>query len=181
VVLPVLMVGILLDGAASEVRGHKHRASARSIFDFDLDREYENHAKHYWAGLREISRLPDDLTIATSEVGLPGALNPAKNILDLAGLNHTGIATGRISPTLAVENHRSDIIYLHPGYLTISRDLYGSDFFKSNYDLFPMESLGARMPVAIYKSSRHHAAMKAILEGHLDRAKPDGRSGGAGR
>jgi len=44
-----------------------------------------------WFGLDEFSALPNDLTIATTEVGLPAAMNPEKTIVDLTGLNENGL------------------------------------------------------------------------------------------
>ncbi|MGB8648191.1 MAG: hypothetical protein WCF84_23340, partial [Anaerolineae bacterium] len=76
---PVLRV--LRDTAQQHLLGH-----------FAFFEDYGGEWPYEWAGLETLSKLPDDMVIATTEIGVLSAANPRKTVVDMAGLNETGFA-----------------------------------------------------------------------------------------
>lgn len=123
-----------------------------------------------WFMLSEFSRGPDDLVIATTEVGLPLALNPRKKIIDLAGLNETEIAHQGFKASTFFNRHQPDLIYLpHPDYVEMIQEIQSDPFFQKHYELFPAEFIKAKMSVALKRESRHYGPMKGLMIKNLQR------------
>ena len=117
-----------------------------------------------WIALERISRLPDDLVIATTEVGLPGVLNLDKIILDMAGLQNTSFAHAPFSANLLLAKDRPDMIYMpHPHYKKMIREIESHPLFLSDYDFFPAERYNALSGVAIRRQSSHYPDLRRIL------------------
>jgi hypothetical protein len=114
-----------------------------------------------WPGLSAFSALPDDLKIATTEVGYPAAMNPRKEIIDLAGLNHTGLALGRVSLQEVIRTRHPDVVYLpHPDYVEMNEAIQADPYFRAHYDQF---ASAARLSVAVFRESRYGIVLRAIL------------------
>jgi hypothetical protein len=155
---------------AQEIRGGRF---AR----FDMIEHYRANWQRLWFALDAVSTLPDDLILATTEVGLPAALNPRKTIIDLAGLNHPEIARRGFSAANLVAQYRPDLVYLpHWHYREMIQQLLGDPRFVADYDYRSPEALDAWMGVAVRRSGRHAGA----LQGLLDRNGPT-RAAGSGR
>jgi hypothetical protein len=134
----------------------------------------------YWYRLDRFVSLPDDLVIATTEVGLPGVLAPRKTIVDLAGLNERQFAREPFSAERLFARHRPDLLYLpHPNYVEMTRaieerlETEGYDFYTARE--LHMDFFG----LAIRRDSRHYDAMKRIVEmepgaGGAATSSPDG-------
>jgi hypothetical protein len=118
----------------------------------------------YWARLDKVSGLPDDLVIASTEVGMLAAVNSKKVVVDLAGLNERRFAHQRFSAERFFEAYKPDLIYMpHPHYEEMIEALRKSAAFK-DYDELDKKAVGAReFGVALRKSSKHYPAMKAIF------------------
>ena len=118
-----------------------------------------------WFGLESFSRLPDDLVIATTEVGHVAALNPGKSILDLSGLNDNDLVLRRTPARELLRRRRPDLIYVpHEDYQRLREEILEDPAFASGYEYFPPAErywLG----VAVRRSSAHHAALRAIMAG----------------
>ena len=124
----------------------------------------------HWFMLSEFSRGPDDLEIATSEVGLPLALNPRKTIIDLAGLNETEIAQEGFKASTFFKRHQPDLIYLpHPDYVEMIQAIESDPYFQRHYELFPAEFIRAKMSVALKRESPHYPPMKGLMIKNLQR------------
>ncbi len=127
----------------------------------------------FWPGLDELSALPNDLVIATTEVGLPGALNPEKVIVDMAGLNETAIAHRGFSADWLFENYLPDWIYLpHPHYVEMISEIEGHPFFQNSYDYLPGKKMGTEMGVALLKASPYFGEMNRIRKEAIERLRP---------
>ena len=139
--------------------------SHRNVFNFQPAKIAKNAgALKYWARLDQFSALPDDLVIATTEVGFPGALNPKKVIVDLAGLNERRFAMQPLSAERLFAAYRPDLIYMpHPHYVEMTKSIEAHPDFKKDYEVFSSRQVGAsQFGLAIRKDSPHYAAMRTI-------------------
>ncbi len=127
--------------------------------------DYFTHWTNYWPALFEVSRLPDDLVIATTEVGRAGSLNPRKKIIDLSGLNEPFIAKNGFNGDWFFEKAVPDLLYLpHPDYVRMNLEMTSDRRFAQNYDLIPAEFTGqATLRVAVRRKSPHHAELLRIF------------------
>lgn len=132
-----------------------------------------------WFALDRLTELPDDLVIATTEVGHPGALLPGKTIVDLAGLNDAGLVRSGMRPAAVFLRRPPDWIYLpHGDYREFREAIEADPYFVAHYDVFRVGSLGSarvetggsvvRKPywldVAIRRDGPHAATLRALLE-----------------
>lgn len=137
------------------------RQATRVLFRFEINEMYKISKADYWYRLHEVSALPDEVSIATTEVGMVAAMNPGKRIIDLAGLNDTRLAEGTLSLTDALAAHPPDLIYLpHPHYVQMRKQLLQSPLLKDQYIVLEEDSLSAKagkpmaMGVAILKNGK---------------------------
>ena len=121
----------------------------------------------YWFKLDLFSALPDDLVMATTEVGMLAALNPRKIVVDLAGLNERGLAHRRFQAASFFEKYHPDLIYMpYSHYKEMIEDIQKSAAFK-DYEAFDRNALGTKdFGLAINKRSPHYEAMKTIITRH---------------
>lgn len=120
-----------------------------------------------WLGLDGFSRLPDDLVIATTEVGYPGVLNPGKTIVDLSGLHDAVFALEGFSGEALFARYQPDLVMIPTRhYADIRGALLGHPEFRNGYDFVrPEGSLG----IGLRRASPHYAAMLEVLR--LSRAR----------
>jgi hypothetical protein len=131
---------------------------------FDPVIEYRARYAKYWLFLDKFSTLPDDLIIATGEVGRVAAMNPRKTILDLSGLNDTDIALHGFSAARFFAVHKPDLMYLpHPHYREAWEEILRNPAFAREYDLYPAEDYGVTLDVAVNKASPLYAEMTRIM------------------
>ena len=117
----------------------------------------------YWYKLDEFAKLPDDLVIATTEVGFLSAINPNKIIIDLAGLNDRAFAHHPFDAELLLGRYRPDLIYMpHEDYRTLTETLVSSPQFAHYRHFSKYHTRTRRFGVAIRKDSRHFEAMNAL-------------------
>lgn len=161
-VVVVIVGGVLFRGALAGSVARMH-----TIGEFDVQSYYLSYLHDYWYRLDEISRLPDDLVLGTTEVGVPAALNPGKKIIDIAGLNNTEIARHGFNAALILRLYTPDIFYLpHPHYTEMNREIQNDPMFKTRYEFFSAGELGAVMGMAIRRDSKYYGTLRRIaLEG----------------
>lgn len=129
----------------------------------------ENYRKTFyarnWFRLNDFSALPDDLVIATTEVGYPAALNPGKIIVDMAGLNEKDFALNQFSAEGFFEKYRPDLIYLpHPDYKPMIEALTTYPYYLKQYQYFPRQQLGTDLfGIAIRRDSKYYKEMLEIV------------------
>jgi len=135
------------------------------ITNFDIYYEYSERWKAYWYKLDEFSKLPDDLTIATTEIGRPSAMNPDKNIIDLTGLNETDFAHNGFSADFLFRKYHPDLIYLpHPYYQKTIKEITNNNFFKEHYEYFTKKEIcDALMEIALYRDGKYYLILRNIL------------------
>jgi hypothetical protein len=151
---------------------HTLNPAAGSYRGFDVTEEYRARWTAYWFRLDEFSRLPDDLVIATTEVGHPLAMNPGKTILDLTGLNDTGIAHDGFRADSFFRSHQPDLIYLpHPDYREMIQQICGDPFFIGHYELFSSTELSTTMAMALYRDSEYYRQMLQVVSENTPRRR----------
>lgn len=135
-------------------------------FDFDrfaLAAEKKDGPRTYWYKLDEFARLPDDLVIATTEVGFLSAINPNKVIIDLAGLNDRVFAHQPFDAQVLLDRYRPDLIYMpHEDYRAITEALVGSPGFAGYRHYSKFHTKTRKFGVAIRLDSPHYEAMNAL-------------------
>jgi len=130
---------------------------------FDLCAELEDCWSCYWPHLAEIARLPDDLVIASTEVGHLLAVEGELTVIDMTGLNETTIAHGGFSAEYLIERYDPDIIYMpHPDYLDMTLDLVGCSAFTERYILVDDPRGEYFLDLALNRTGRHFAELAAI-------------------
>ncbi len=136
-----------------------------SLAHFTVLNSYKSTWYARWFCLDEFSTLPNDLVIATTEVGHPAALNPDKTIVDLAGLNETDFAHKGFSADLLFQKYQPDLIYMpDPLYEQMIEQISGNPYFIEHYDYFSAQELDVRMGVALRRDSKYYSAMREIAE-----------------
>ena len=144
------------------VENHKIMVSGLNLLNY-----YQNDPSyHYLYRLDEFSSLPNNLVMATTEVGYPSVLNPHKLIVDLAGLNETDFAHNRsFSAELLFRKYHPDVIFMpHPHYQEMIQMISQNSYFRDHYDYLSLHDFGVKMGVALYKDSKYYQAMKKIVE-----------------
>lgn len=128
---------------------------------FDLQTAYDYLYIDNWYALDELSKLNDDIVIATTEIGLPGVMNPRKTIIDMAGLNDLDIALNGFSAEwLMADKNQPDWIYMpFPHYEGMWYAIFNHAVFKDEYQFFTAQSLGTSMDVAVKRDSKFYSIM----------------------
>lgn len=131
---------------------------------FDAKATYQAEAKDYLPKLDALGRFPDDLSIATTEVGMPSALYPNRIVYDLAALNSPVLMAEGLTAATILKYCPADILYLpHPDYKQLNTDLAASSEFAAHYAVVPKDSLKAMMGVAIRKDGKYAGDLMEVF------------------
>jgi hypothetical protein len=146
------------------VRSVANLAHAPRLQNFGVLEHYRaDWPSRMWARLDRVAQLPDDIVIATTEVGYPGVLNPRKTIIDLAGLNDTEFATHGFSADRLFARSHPDLFYLTTRhYAEIRGGLFGNRQFATGYEL--LQPPGG-LVIALRRASPHYATLRAAITG----------------
>jgi len=135
-----------------------------SIGRFDLQTSYDALYTDIWYKLDTLSTLNDNIVIATTEIGLPGVMNPRKTIIDLAGLNDPQMAHNGFSAEYLLVDIQPDWLYMpFPHYEAMWYSIFNDAKFQEHYHYIPAQALGTAMDVAILRSSPHYRDMLEIV------------------
>jgi hypothetical protein len=152
----------LVLATAAEFQPNDRIAKAAVLCPVGSPEEQQTKLRNAWPGINLLTALPDDLVIATTEVGQPGVMSPRRPIIDLSGLNDAQVARGAWSPTQAVLAGKADVVYLHPDYKGMNRGFTENARFNAEYGLFQPQ--GARaLTVFVRRDSNHRAAILDAL------------------
>lgn len=129
----------------------------QQFMNFDPLAAYDSRYRRNWYQLDAVSSLPDDLVMATTEVGLVAALNPEKRIIDLSGLNTPQIAHfGFSADWLFQESQMPDLLYLpFPHYRNMIVEIETHPIFLRDYVYYPADMMGMNMGIAVYRQSSY--------------------------
>jgi len=144
-------------------------ARGKPFFDLPATANLEGWSRQWWYRLETLSRLPDDVVWATTEIGLPGVLNPRRTIVDLSGLNEKRFAQHGFRADDLFGRYAPDLIYMPPeDYREMNDELLAYQEFQWGYELIPAGTLGTKLSIALRKRSPHYAEMRAAV---LDAAR----------
>ncbi|WP_437691749.1 hypothetical protein [Sorangium sp. So ce176] len=119
----------------------------------------------YWFAIDRVSTLPDDLVIATTEVGMLGAMNLEKTIIDMAGLNDRRFALEPFSAERFFAAYKPDLIYMpHPHYVKMIEELEAHPEM-SRYVVYSKKKLGtSQFGIAVRRESRYFERLQQIVK-----------------
>lgn len=105
-------------------------------------------------------------SVATTEVGMPGVVNPGLSVLDLVGLNDTNIALGHQTLPEAIESGHIDLVYLptEEFYPEERAAILGAPSFLQQYRVFPAATIGALEDVGVRTDSQYAPQLLACLD-----------------
>lgn len=174
VILGLALFSSLAPQLTTAGRAFAGAVSGKRAFSFNLDRMARSgpFAKN-WYKVASLRGLPDDLTLAATEIGGLGAVLPNKRITDMAGLTDPDFALTRFDAARLFADP-PDVIYMpHPDYREMNRALLDSPAM-AEYEVYSKEALGTfAFGVAIHKSSRHYARLHALMpKPKVDAAPP---------
>jgi hypothetical protein len=159
--LAVSAVALLLTVLA-ELKPNDRIAKAAVLCPTASMQERQVLLRNVWPGINLLSAMPNDLSIATTEVGQPGVLSPHRAIIDLSGLNDPRVASGAWSPVEAVLLAKADVVYLHPDYKGMNRAFAASTEFARDYE--PFQPKGPRaLSVFVRRDSKYRAGILDAL------------------
>lgn len=178
----LLLLALLIPDTKSrnlwlDIQSHERRIDRLNTKD-----EYSSRAfnRLFWRDLDRFSTLPDDLVIATTEVGHPAEFNPHKTVIDLAGLNETDFALHPFTPERLFAKYQPDLFYMpHPDYRGMNASLLNYPRLLQEYELFPARGRqDSELAIALWRKSRYYLQMRQIvLEGERTRSKSNGSAG----
>ncbi len=124
----------------------------------------------FWFAMDRLAALPDDLVLATTDVGRLAALHPGKRVIDMAGLNETAFAHQRFTAARLFADCRPDVLYMpHHGYRRMNAEVRACPQFVEQYHLFTARQLAASSgievvgDVALWKRSRYYPALVEMM------------------
>lgn len=160
--LPLLVFAVAIGAAAFLQRPRDIR---RTMGQFEMKAVYQQLGQHNWPYLERFSILPDDLSMAATELGILSALNPGKTIYDLTGLNDPILAENGFDMRRFLGEQDPDLIYLpHPDYKSLTDKLLSSAEFQDRYLIYPPEALNSYLGIALKRTSPYFYQMKNIVE-----------------
>jgi hypothetical protein len=175
-------IGVMAWSAHSAYLGHLDQEARAAAVDrpytYKWDwREVLAHRRStlctYWFMLDDVSILPDDLVIATTEVGYVAATNPRKTLIDLAGLNQTDFAHRGFSPELLFEKLRPDFIYMpHYHYTRMIQQIESYPAFKRDFVYLRRETIQRDFGIAYRRDGRHGRQIQQAIAHQLEETQP---------
>jgi len=142
-------------------------ATVIGVGRFDVETAYRYLYEDNWFGLLELSKLDNDLVIATTEIGIPGVLNPDKQIIDLAGLNNPEMVQQGFSAERLLQTEKPDWIYMpFPHYEDLWYNIFTHPAFESDYQYISAQTLGTSMDVAIRRASPFYQDMLEVVNNY---------------
>jgi hypothetical protein len=160
----LVLSGLLLYYGVDSARSLKLSDPGEHLAVFDAGRTYKKDLQDYWARLDAIAGLPDALSIATTEVGMPAALYPQRIIYDLAGLNSPALVREGLTAEAVLLHCPADLIYMpHEHYAQFSNSLTTSQEFGKRYTVLLPLDVKAAMGVAIRNDSPFAPALRKIF------------------
>jgi hypothetical protein len=174
-----LLSWTLIPKAIQAVWFIKERVKDKSFANYNLLEDAQKNGSITWFCLDKFSMLPNDLVIATTDVGLPCALNLNKTIVDLAGLNEKTFALKDFSADTLFQKYAPDVLYLpHPHYLEMRDAIGNHPVFRERYEFYPEAILyRTRNGLGIRKDSPYYPALQKMVRDSM----PDWLSWGVDR
>lgn len=130
----------------------------------DASSAYEALGRDNWPCLPAINALPSSLSIASTELGILGALNYDRRIIDLSGLHDAEAAHTGFNPDKLIHVQRPDLIYLpQADYAELHAAMVAHPDFARLYLSYPATTLDAFQGMALRRDSPFFAQMQAAV------------------
>ena len=124
--------------------------------------------RNNWPCLPAINALPSSLSIASTELGILGALNVDRRIIDLSGLHDAEAASYGFNPDKLIHLQRPDLIYLpQDDYAEMRAALLAHPDLERLYLVYPAVALDAFQGMALRRDSPFFAQMQAAVTRRL--------------
>jgi hypothetical protein len=165
--LEFVVVGAIIAGPIlhlPEIVGELRSAGPRLATLHDIDDPDGRFAPAFRV-LRTLHALPDDLVIASSEVGLVGLYGRFKRVIDLAGLHDPRHVRGGFSADRLLREDCPDFLMLpHPDYRSIAVEIINHPVYRADYELY--DRMKTKFwNVALLRSSPYYPRLRAVMEG----------------
>lgn len=136
----------------------------RSLGHLDVATAYRELGRNNWPYLQEFVYLGDSLRMASTELGILGAMAPRNVIDDLSGLHDLETARYGLNTDRLLREHQPDLIYMpHPDYVELIAALHSDSTFQRHYVEFPADSIHAWLGIALRKESPFFVQMEHIV------------------
>ncbi len=129
----------------------------------DLPALYHDLTAVQLACLDVLSPFPDDLVIATTEVGATGAMYPRKEIVDLAGLNERDWIREPFQVGRMLARHPDVVFVPTKDFPTIRAKILSSPEFIAQYDTIDGALTHTDSATALRRASPHYAALRSLF------------------
>jgi hypothetical protein len=108
--------------------------------------------------------LPNDASIATTEIGMPAVLAPEKFLEDISGLQSNDIALHHVPFDQAIIDHKIDIVYLptEQYYPELRAEILSSPAFQQQYKIY-YRGDPFQLDVAVRNDSPYAATLEKCL------------------
>lgn len=131
---------------------------------FDAHSAYHALGRDNWPCLETLDRLPSSLSIASTELGILGALNYERRIVDLSGLHDADAVQLGFDADKLLHLQRPDLIYLpQDDYAEMRAAIVAHPDFDTLYLAYPAAELDAFQGMALRKDSPFLAEMQAAV------------------
>lgn len=162
--LPALLL-LLIVGALSVTTVVQRPANLRTTFaDMRLSTAYNELGRNNWPYLPEFVALGDQMSFASTELGILGAVASGHTVYDLAGLHDEETAREGLDATRLLTEQRPDLIYMpHPDYEEMTARIREHPAFQEGYREYTPQELHSWLGVAIRKESPFFVAMEHIV------------------
>lgn len=138
--------------------------AVRALGHLDVATAYRELGQNNWPFLNEFVYLGDSLRMASTELGILGAMAPRNVIDDLSGLHDLETARYGLDPDRLLREQRPDLIYMpHPDYVELIAELHADSTFRQQYVEYPADSIHAWLGVALRKESSYFVQMEDIV------------------
>lgn len=135
-----------------------------TIGKMDLNTAYRELGQNNWPYLPQFLYLGDSLKIASTELGILGAMAPRNVIHDLSGLHNLETARYGLDTDRLLRVQQPDLIYMpHPDYLEMIQAIRSDTTFQRHYLEYPSDSLKSWLGIALWKESPYFLQMQYIV------------------
>jgi hypothetical protein len=126
--------------------------------------EQGSYGKTRWPCLDVWAALPNDASIATTEIGMPAVLAPEKFLEDISGLQSNDIALHHVPFDQAIIDHKIDIVYLptEQYYPELRAEILSSPAFQQQYKIY-YRGDPFQLDVAVRNDSPYAATLEKCL------------------
>jgi hypothetical protein len=143
---------------------HRPNNLQSTLGKMDMNTAYLQLGQNNWPFLPEFLYLGDSLKIASTELGILGAMAPRNTIYDLSGLHNLETARYGLDTDRLLREQHPDLIYMpHPDYVEMIASLRQDSSFRVHYLEFPADNLNSWLGIALWKESPFFLQMQHIV------------------